>query len=167
MPAIFGLAVANHVILAISGYPQEYLPSKNRDSMYDGILGALQGSEGRIAKDFGFTAEGLRIPITKDDVGYLIEEVYHGRSVISGLSTRLALVRWKKPQKDFIDDRTPGQNNTLLKMNELVCMTKEEAAKHEKEVLRGGKEPEEVWDGKVVEVVRGKLEEESRYERFR
>lgn len=168
MPAIFGLAVANHVILAISGYPHEYMPSKNRDSMYDGILGTLQGSEGRIAKEFGFNAEGLRIPITKDDVGYLIEEVYNGRSAISGLSTRLALVRWRKPQADaFIDTRTPGQNNTVLKMNDLVCMTKEEATKHEKEVLRGSKEPGEVWDGKAVEVVRAKMEEESKYERFR
>ncbi|KAL1606518.1 hypothetical protein SLS60_003923 [Paraconiothyrium brasiliense] len=167
MPAIFGLAVANHVILAISGYPQEYLPSKNRDSMYDGILGSLQGSEGRIAKDFGYNQEGLRIPITKDDVGYLIEEVYHGKSVVSGLSTRLALVRWQKPTGYFIDKRTPGQNNSLLKMNELVCMTKEEAGKHEKEVLRGGKMPGEVWDGKVVEAVREKMEEESKYERFR
>ncbi|KAL5443579.1 hypothetical protein PMIN07_001139 [Paraphaeosphaeria minitans] len=168
MPAIFGLAVANHVICAISGYPQEYLPSKNRDSMYDGILGTLQGSEGRIAKALGFNQEGLRIAITKDDVGYLIEEVYNGRSVVSGLSTRLALVRWKKPDKEgFVDQRTPGQNNSYLGMRELVCMTKEEAAKHEKEVLRGGKEPGEVWDGKVVERVRGKMEEEGRYERFR
>lgn len=167
MPAIFGLAVANHVILSISGYPHEYLPAKNRDSMYDGILGSLQGSEGRIAKDFGFNSEGLKIPITKDDVGYLIEEVYNGRSAISGLSTRLALVRWEKPKEYFIDKRTPGQNNSLLKMNELVCMTKEEATKHEKEVLKGHKTPEEVWGAKIAQAVQRKTEDEERYERFR
>ncbi|KAJ4294123.1 hypothetical protein N0V90_007813 [Kalmusia sp. IMI 367209] len=167
MPAIFGLAVANHVILEITGYPHDYLPSKARDSMYDGILGALQGSEARIAKDFGFNSEGLKIPITKDDVGYLVEEVYHGRSIISGLSTRLALIRWQKPQEGFIDDRTPGQKNSLLRMNKLVCVTKEEAAKHEKEVLKGNKNPADLWDSKTVEAVRKKMEEEEKYERFR
>ena len=167
MPAIFGLAVANHVILSISEYPHEYLPSKNRDSMYDGILGALQGFEGRIAKGFGLNSEGLKIPITKDDVGYLIEEVYNGKSIISGLSTRLALVRWDKPTADFIDKRTPGQNNSLLQMNELVCMTKEEVKRHEKKVLKGGKTPEEAWGSKIAKAVRAKMQEEELYERFR
>lgn len=167
MPAIFGLAVANHVILSISGYPHEYLPSKNRDSMYDGILGTLQGAEARIAKGFGIKAEGLKIPITKDDVGYLIEEVYSGKSVISSLSTRLALVRWERPTADFIDQRTPGQNNSLLQMNELVCMTKEEVTRHEKKVLKGGKSPEEAWGKKIAQEVRKRMQEEERYERFR
>lgn len=167
MPAIFGLAVANHVILEITGYPHQYLPSKSRDAMYSGILGALQGSEERIARSRGFNSQGLKIPITQDDVGYLIEEVYHGRSVISGLSTRLCLVRWERPHEDFIDDRTPGQKNTLLQMKELVCMTKEEAAKHEKEVLKGEKSPEELYDAKIVELVKLKMKEEEKFERFR
>jgi len=167
MPAIFGLAVANHVILDITGYPHDYLPSKAREKMYDGILGALQGSEERIAKSFGFDSHGLKIPLTQDDVGYLVEEVYHGRSVISGLSTRLCLVRWKRPNQYFIDTRTPGQNNSLLQMKELVLMTKEEASKHEKEVLKGEKKVEEVYDTKVLATVEKKTTEEERFERFR
>ncbi|KAF2205274.1 hypothetical protein GQ43DRAFT_386209 [Delitschia confertaspora ATCC 74209] len=167
MPAIFGLAVANHVILEITGYPHEYLPSKNREKMYDGILGSLQGSEERLARLSGFAEQGLRIPITQDDVGYLVEEVYHGRSIISGLSTKLALVRWEKPEGEFIDKRTPGQYNSLLKMRELVLMTKEEATKHEKEVLKGAKGLEEVYGRETVERVRGRMEEEEVFERFR
>jgi hypothetical protein len=168
MPAIFGLAVANHVILEITGYPHEYLPSKSRDKMYDGILGALQGSEEKLARHYGHeNIQGLKIPITQDDVGYLVEEVYRGRSVVSGLSTRLCLVRWNKPTGDFIDKRTPGQKNSLLRMNELVCMTKEEAAKHEKEVLKGDKRLEDLYDEKVLEGVKRKMEEEERFERFR
>lgn len=167
MPAIFGLAVANHVILDITGYPHEYLPSKARDKMYDGILGTLQGFEERLARARGEDIQGLRIPITQDDVGYLIEEVYHGRSVISGLSTRLCLTRWKAPEEGFVDKRTPDQKNSLLQMKDLVCMTKEEAAKHEKEILNGKKMPEDVYDAKTIEAVREKMEEEERYERFR
>ncbi|PSN73931.1 hypothetical protein BS50DRAFT_4045 [Corynespora cassiicola Philippines] len=167
MPAIFGLAVANHVILEITGYPHEYLPSKSRDKMYEGILGALQGSEDRIARAQGFDTQGLRIPITQDDVGYLIEEVYHGRSIISGLATRLCLIRWNKPSGPIIDERTPGQKNSLLQMKDLVCMTKEEAAKHEKEILKGDTQPEQLYDQKIINVVRAKLAEEEQFARFR
>ncbi|KAH7125499.1 hypothetical protein B0J11DRAFT_307833 [Dendryphion nanum] len=167
MPAIFGLAVANHVILEITGYPHEYLPSKSRDKMYDGILGALQGTEERMARHVGFDAQGLKIAITQDDVGYLVEEVYSGRSVISGLSTRLCLIRWNKPIEDFIDRRTPGQKNSLLQMRDLVCMTKEEAAQHEKEVLKGERTPADLYSSKIVASVEERLKEEGRYERFR
>ncbi|KAF2015488.1 hypothetical protein BU24DRAFT_421794 [Aaosphaeria arxii CBS 175.79] len=167
MPAIFGLAVANHVILELTGYPHDYLPAKSRDKMYDGILGALQGFEERLAKHNGFDAQGLRIPLTPEDVGYLVEEVYHGRSVISGLATRLCLVRWHRPSEDFIDKRTPGQKNSLLQMNELVCMTKEEAVKHEKKVLMGRKAPEDLYDRRVVDAVNRKMLEEEAFSRYR
>lgn len=168
MPAIFGLAVANHVILSISGYPHEYLPSKSRDKMYDGILGSLQGAEERLGRAlFVDSTQGLKIPITQDDVGYLVEEVYNGRSIISGLSTRLLLVRWQKPTSNFINEDTPGQKNSTLKMNELVLMTKEEATKHEKLVLKGEKKLQEVYEAETIERVEQRLQEEERYERFR
>ncbi|KAF2497663.1 hypothetical protein BU16DRAFT_525282 [Lophium mytilinum] len=166
MPAIFGLAVANHVILEISDYPHEYLTSKARDKMYDGILGSLLGLEERLARSQGEDALGLRIPITQDDVGYLVDDVYRGRSVISGLSTRLCLTRWKKPDAGFVDKRTPGQKNTLLQPKDLVCMTKEEAAEHEKEVLKGDKKLEDLYDTKVLDAVDERLRKEELFERF-
>ncbi|CBX97473.1 similar to ubiquitin-protein ligase molybdopterin-converting factor [Plenodomus lingam JN3] len=168
MPAIFGLAVANHVILSIADYPHEYLPSKSRDKMYDGILGALQGAEERLARAlFIEEAQGLKVPITQDDVGYLVEEVYSGRSIISGLSTRLTLVRWKKPTANFVDERTPGQKCSMLTMKDLVLMTKEEATKHEKAVLKGEKRLDEVYDAETIARVEKRLQEEERYERLR
>ncbi|KAJ8112880.1 hypothetical protein OPT61_g4865 [Boeremia exigua] len=168
MPAIFGLSVANHVILRLTGYPAEYLPSKSRDKMYDGILGALQGAEERLARHVtGVPAQGLKIPVTQDDVGYLVEEVYGARSVLSGLSTRLFLTRWERPGKDMLDEGTPGQKCSRLRMRELVCMTKEEVARHEKEVLKGEKSVEELYGAEVVARVEARLQEEERYERFR
>jgi tRNA A37 threonylcarbamoyladenosine dehydratase len=168
MPAIFGLAVANHVILSITGYPHEYLPSKSRDKMYDGILGALQGAEERLGRAlFIEDAQGLKIPITQSDVGYLVEEVYNGRSIISGLSTRLVLSRWKKPATNFVDESIPGQKSSTLKMNELVLMTKEEATRHEKQVLKGDKRLDDLYDQETIERVSQRMKEEARYERFR
>ncbi|KAF2003136.1 hypothetical protein P154DRAFT_618126 [Amniculicola lignicola CBS 123094] len=167
MPAIFGLAVANHVILEITGYPHDYLPSKSRDKMYEGMQSALQGTEEKLARHMGFQSQGLRIPITPDDVGYLVEEVYHGRSIMSGLSTRLCLVRWNKPGPEIIDNRTPGQYNSLLRLKDLVCLTKEEAARHEKEILKGDKKLEDLYDSKLLESVQLKMKEEELFQRFR
>ena len=168
MPAIFGLCVANHVILTITGYPHSYLLSKSRDKMYDGILGTLQGYEEKLARTTGDPAVGLKVPVTQDDVGYLIEEVYRGRSVISGITTRLTLIRWKKPDDGWLDvSSVPGQKSVKLRLKDLVCMTKEEATKHEKDVLRGGKRLEDVWGDSVVALVEERLKEEAMYERYR
>lgn len=168
MPAIFGLSVANHVILSLSGYPAAYLPSKARDKMYDGILGALQGCEERLARHVtGAPAQGLKIPLSQDDVGYLVEEVYSARSVLSGLGTRLFLTRWRAPSADMLDESTPGQKASRLQMRDLVCMTKEEVARHEKEVLKGGRSCEDVYGDEVVARVEARLEDEERYQRFR
>lgn len=169
MPAVFGLCVANHVMLEITGYPHEYIQAKGREKMYDGILANLQGCEERLARNAGEDAIGLRIPITQEDVGYLVEEVYRGRSVISGLSTRLVLIRWSRAtaKGSMVDREYEHQKYSRLLLNELVCMTKEEAARHEKEVLGMGKAPEDVYSDAVLDLVRRRREEEAAYSRFR
>jgi hypothetical protein len=161
MPAVFGLCVANHVMLEISDYPHDYLASKARDKMYDGILAQLQGLEERVAKHHGFDPVGLRIPVTADDVGYMIEEVYHGRSVISGLASRLALTRWRKPEGDWVDRRTPGQRADRLNLDQLVCITRDEMLKHEQVVLKEGKAPEALYDREVVELVERRMKDDT------
>ena len=163
MPAVFGLCVANHTMLEITGYPHDYLPSKARDKMYDGILAQLQGLEERVAKSHGLDPVGLRIPVTADDVGYIIEEVFHGRSVVSGLASRLALIRWRKPAGNWVDMRTPGQKADKLELNQLVCMTKDEMHNHEQIVLRDGKPPEEVYNKRVVELVERRIRQEQAF----
>ncbi|PIA94502.1 tRNA threonylcarbamoyladenosine dehydratase [Cercospora beticola] len=167
MPAVFGLCVANHVMLEISGYPHDYLPNKLREKMYEGILGQVQGFEEKIARHQGLDPVGLRLPITADDVGYLVEEVYHGRSAITGLAARLALVRWRRPEGDWIDTKTAGQKADILKLEDLVCMTKDEMVRHEQLVMKEGKAPEEVYDQEVVERVNRRLEEERKIQHQR
>lgn len=163
MPAVFGLCVANHIMLQISGYPHEYLESKARQKMYDGILAQVQGLEERVARSQGLDPVGLRIPVTADDVGYVVEEVFRGRSVVSGLSSRLALTRWRKPTGEWVSETTPGQKAARLELGDLVCVTKDEMQQHEKLVLKGEKTPEEMYDQSVIELVARRKAEEAGY----
>jgi len=169
MPAVFGLCIANHIMLEIAGYPHDYLHSKGREKMYDGILKDLQGLEERLVRWAGEDAKGLRIPVTQDDVGYLVEEVYRGKSVVSGLPTRLVLIRWSWSHAHgcVIDKRCPGQKSARLELHDLVCMTREEALQHEKEVLKGDKSPEDMYDESVIVRVKQRMAEEEEFEKYR
>ena len=168
MPAVFGYAIANYIIMEITGYPHELNSGKGRDKYYESILGSLQVSEERLAKFYGEDVVGLKTPVTIADVGYLLDEVFRGKSVVSELSTRLTLVRWRAPKGgSAMDKRWDGQKNVHLKLNELVCMTKEEATKHEKKVLREGKSPEDFYDQKVLDMVEKRQREEDMYAVYR
>jgi tRNA A37 threonylcarbamoyladenosine dehydratase len=172
IPAIFGYAAATHVICEVAGYPIEYQAGKKgRDKMYEGMLSALQGLEERLARSVGGQdAVGLRIPLSKDDVQYLVEEVFRGRSVISGLTNRLALIRWQKPEGGFKigeEHGREGQRTMRLKLTDLVCMTKEEAQKHEREVLKGTREPQNLYEAEVLNLVARRQQEEEVFEKYR
>lgn len=172
MPAVFGYTVANHVICSVSGYPIEYnMAGKGRDKLYDGILAYLQGLMERMARQVaGQDSIGLRIPISKDDIAFLVEEVWRGKSAITGLSSRLVLIPWEVPVRGFGMDQTyekDGQKFVPLDLKELVCMTKDEASRHEREVLREGKKAEEVYDETVLQRVSLRKKEAEAYEQYR
>ena len=168
MPAIFGHTIANWILIQISGYPHEAIAGKNRDKLYERAHSDLTGLEERLVRTEGVDPQGLKLPLTRDDVEYLIEEVYRGKSVISGISTRLALVRWKRPEKGFrLRVDAQGQKTSDLALNALVCMTKEEAALHEREILKGHKSLEELYDVKILKLVERRQREEAQYSRYR
>ncbi|KAK9465371.1 hypothetical protein V1512DRAFT_266170 [Lipomyces arxii] len=149
MPGIFGLAIATYVITHIGEYPVgPYIAGKNRVKMYDSVLHQLAGQKMRL--------EGSqKLSLDTEDVGYMIEEVFRGRSVVSreSGSGRIALTKWK------LEDDWTTQN--------IVLMTKEEAKKHEQLVLKGGKSVKEVYSAKVLELVDRRFEEEGAYSQFR
>ena len=169
MPAIFGYTCANFVILKVAGYPCENVPAKGREKMYDGILAQLQGSEEKLARATtpGDDAQGLKLGISVGDVGYVVEEVFRGKSVLSGVGTRLALVRWRAPPGGSTMVRGEGQKTSMVRLRELVCVTKEEAVVHEREVIRGSKTPEELYGKEVVDAVEARIREEIGYEKYR
>ena len=168
MPAVFGYTVANFVVMEITEYPHEIGAGKDREKMYESILSTLQGQEERLARSTGADAYGLKLPITKEDIGYLIEEVYRGKSVVSGVSTRLTLVRWNVPEKGFRPDEDwEGQKHAKLNKSELVCMTKAEATVHEKLVLLGGRAHEGLYTPDVIQLVNRRKAEEAHYSQYR
>ncbi|KAI0428214.1 ubiquitin-protein ligase molybdopterin-converting factor [Xylaria sp. FL1042] len=174
MPAVFGYTVANHVILAITGYPHDYLPAKGREKMYDGLLASVQGGEEKVLRhqtggDPSISV-GLKTPITTGDIAFLSEEIYKGRSVITGLTTRLVLTRWRKPTSSILIKVGKGkheQKSSNLQLSDLVLMTKEEGSRHSKLILRGDQQPEDLYDAAVVAKVEEALKEIALYEKYR
>ena len=162
MPAVFGYVAANFIIMEITGYPHEAGGRTGREKLYESALQNLQAMEEKLARSQGEDVRGFRIPVSKDDVGYLVEEVFRGKSVISGLPTRLALVRWKRPPDGYKPDTSrEGQKCARLRLGDLVCMTKEEAVIHESNVLLGGNaRPEDFYEAEVINLVRRRLSDE-------
>lgn len=172
MPAVFGYTLANHVICSVAGYPIEYnMAGKGREKLYDGVLAYLQAFLEKWARQVaGQDPIGLRVPISKDDIAFLVEEIWRGKSALTGLSSRLVLVPWEKPAQGFPMDLTyekDGQKFTPIDMKELVCMTKDEASRHEREILRGDKTVEGLYDEVVLQRVHLRKKEIEAYEQYR
>ncbi len=113
---------------------------------------------------------GLKTPITTGDVAFLAEEIYKGRSAVTGLTTRLVLTRWRKPTNSIlikIGEGSDEQKSSNLKLTDLVLMTKEEGTRHDKLILRGDRHPEDVYDATVVAKVEAALKEIALYEKYR
>ncbi|KAM0245485.1 hypothetical protein ACHAQJ_010545 [Trichoderma viride] len=167
MPAIFGLTAANHVILRITGYPVTYVPGKARERMYEGILTYVQGSEEKLARMFVPGTTGLKTPLTLGDVAFMSEELYSGRSILSGIPTKLVLIRWRKPDTCsmvVIGEGKDEQKCSTIRLRDLVCMTKEEATRHEKEIFKADKALEELYDEGTIKRVEAKMAEAAKYE---
>ena len=168
MPAVFGYVAANFVIVEVTGYPHDAGSGKSRGKLYDSVLQGLQALEEKLLRSEGDDGRGLRIPVTIGDVEYLVEEVFRGKSVVSGLPTRLALIRWRTPDDGFKPDRSiAGQKTSKIHLRDLVCMTKEEAIVHEKKVLMARARPEDFYEAAIVELVERRQREEAMYDMYR
>ena len=147
MPGIFGLTIATWVITKVAGYPMDPIEGKNRVKVYDGIFLSLAGQMSRIGMP------DQRIPISVSDVGYILEEVFRGKSPLSGYSTKLALSKWDP--------------NQPVSLQNVVIMTKEEQKNHEKRVLNGNERLEDVYTKEQIDLVNKRLDEEKYYSQFR
>ncbi|SCU97669.1 LAMI_0F10902g1_1 [Lachancea mirantina] len=147
MPGMFGLTIATWVLTKVSGYPMEPIEGKNRIKIYDGIYQSLAGQMSRIGMP------DQRVPIALREIGYIVEEVFRGKSPISGFSTRLTLSKW--------DPKLP------VSLQNVVLLTKEEQKEHEKRVLNGHEAIEDVYSAQVLAEVNKRFEEENYYSQFR
>lgn len=142
--------------------------------MYEGALGYLQGSEEKVVRlsepsDPNATV-GLKLPVSAGDVTYLIEELYRGRSVVSGVPTKLVLVRWRRPEGPVLRRIGTGvdeQKTSIIALRDIVCMTKEEATRHYERVLKGGEPLEALYDGELIAKVEERLAQAAEAEKFR
>lgn len=152
-----------------------YLPTKMREKMYDTSLAAVQAFEEKLARhvtnNTANIAVGLKVPITTSDIMFLIEEVYKGRSAITGIPTKLVLIRWERPTAEhmiqYIGEGKDEQKSTRLRMRDVVCMTKEEATRHLKEVLMEGKPHAEVYSAETLALVEKRRCEAEEWEQER
>ncbi|KAH6596087.1 hypothetical protein BASA50_005384 [Batrachochytrium salamandrivorans] len=109
IPALFGNAMASFVLGKIGGLEMDPIPVKTKRKITDKIFNTLLLTE---------RGRGAEIKVNSDDVAFIVDEIYGGRSVISGSTTeRLVMVRW--------DLSKPVQ------FGNLICLTKDEAKKHE------------------------------------
>lgn len=162
------------MLTGLPGYPTDYIESKGSGKFYEALFSTVQANEERLVrcepgapKDI---AVGLRIPLTVGDVAFLVEDMYRGRSVISGLPTRLFLVRWSKPQGSILKTLGEGadlQKWSTLKLSDLVCVTKEELKEHEKLVLKGDKSPQDVYGTETAQRVEARIAEIKEWEKHR
>ncbi|CAO3658805.1 unnamed protein product [Umbelopsis ramanniana] len=112
IPSMFGMALATHIILTLGNWPNfEPLAVKNRDSTYQKIHRELLVRE-------GVQYNEQTIPFDIKDVGYIFEEMWLGKSILSGPVDKPAIVRWDRSKP--------------LSFTNVICLTRDEAAKHDK-----------------------------------
>ncbi|KAI9344944.1 hypothetical protein BDR26DRAFT_818580, partial [Obelidium mucronatum] len=109
LPALFGMAMASFVICALGKFEMEPLPIKQRTRVYANIMAGIQKARKPSDGD---------LQITVQDVGFVLEEIYFGKSIISGSAEKekVILTRWNNSLPFIIDN--------------LVAMTKKEADDH-------------------------------------
>ncbi|KAI8645938.1 hypothetical protein BD408DRAFT_410872 [Parasitella parasitica] len=111
IPSMFGMAIATFILLKLADYPDfDPLPVKLRTGLYGRVHKELLNRE---AKTFNEKVCALDV----QDVAYIFEEMWHGKSALSGPNDKLALTRWDK-------------SKPLGYLN-VVCLTRQEADAHD------------------------------------
>ncbi|MCH0629492.1 tRNA threonylcarbamoyladenosine dehydratase [Kocuria palustris] len=147
MPGMFGLTIATYVLCQVAGYPMEPVEGKNRYHNYELFLTGLGAQLIRLG------VKDNRVPIKLSEVPYILEEVWRGKSPISGYLTRLVLSQW--------DPKKP-----LLVQN-MVVMTKEEMKVHEQRILLGSDTFADVYSPEVLALVAKRFADEQYFSQFR
>ncbi|KAJ1835560.1 hypothetical protein LPJ63_001040 [Coemansia sp. RSA 2711] len=138
MPAMFGIAMGTHVLTRLAGFPTEPLAIKGRHALY----ARMQRELGNREKDMSAAFGGPQLQMNTDDCAYMLEEIWRGKSAISGAIDKLTLLRWRR--------------ELPMTTANCVCMTKAEADRHSK--LAGSLEDN--YSSDIIEFVERRLNEE-------
>ncbi|KAJ1644783.1 hypothetical protein J3B02_002085 [Coemansia erecta] len=145
MPALFGITMATHVLTEIAGFPTEPLAIKGRHALYARVLRELGTRESKVPAAYG----GMQLQMSTDDCGYMVEEVWRGKSAVSGATDKLALTRWHRDQP--------------MSTANCICLTKAEADLHDKLECA----PEKHYSPEIVAYVERRLAEERHLSKMR
>ncbi|OLY85445.1 tRNA threonylcarbamoyladenosine dehydratase [Smittium mucronatum] len=138
MPAIFGMVMATRVLTELGDFPTEPLAIKGRNALYVRLHRDLMHREG--------TKDKIQaINLTTEEIGYIFEEMWMGKSAISGSVDKLCMVR-------YYCDKPLGNLNC-------VCMTKKEAEVHCNLKVN----PDTYYDPKIVSFIKSRIEIERLY----
>ncbi|KAF9923893.1 hypothetical protein FBU30_006076 [Linnemannia zychae] len=145
LPAMFGMSMASFIACKIAGRPMAPLPIKCREGLYVRVHRELRVRESKLDK-------GIEtIALDRRDVGYVIEEIFRGKSAISGSMEKIGLCRWKR--------------NHPLSLQNVVVLTKSELEKHVK--LPADADLVEVYGQEVVDSIEAKFREEAEISQLR
>jgi len=93
MPALFGNALCLYVISALAGRDLKPLSvSTGREKLYEKMRGRCRVRE--LQKFGADKSEAFALTLT--DTCYVVDELFRGRSVLSGGKHRLAITRWDR-----------------------------------------------------------------------
>lgn len=145
LPAMFGMSMATFITCKIGGWPMDPLPIKLRDGLYQRIHRDLKVREGRLDRDVE------TIALDRRDVGYVIEEIWRGKSAISKSMDKIGLCRWKRSEP--------------LTLQNVVLLTKSELDRHVKLPLDADLVQE--YGQEVVDFVESRFKEEAAISRMR
>ena len=162
LPAMFGLAVATFILCEIGGQKMEPLAFKGRRKLYEKLFHDLTVSESRHPVP-GTTLPAKTpdggpmhyIPFSINDIAYLFEEVFRGRSIVPPFDSLSGaqLERW--------DSTLP------LSFQNVALFSRAQAKVHEAEVLKKGRSPVEVWGADAAHMMKRRMASERRSGFFR
>ncbi|KAG0365609.1 hypothetical protein BGZ54_006370 [Gamsiella multidivaricata] len=152
LPAMFGMSMATFIICKIAGWNMEPLSVKFRMELYQRLHRNLKSREESLypVSGSGAGSAGVTFPLNRQDVGYLVEEMFRGKSAVSGSMDQIAVCRWK-------------QDEPLSLLNTVV-LTEKELEKHL--ALPKDANLEEVYGKDVVEYVEARFREEEQISRL-
>ncbi|KAF9400680.1 hypothetical protein BGX21_003747 [Mortierella sp. AD011] len=138
LPAMFGMSMATFITCKIGGWAMDPFPVKFRMEFYQRLHRDLKAQEETLYPGSG------DIKLDRRDVGYVVEEMFRGKSAISQSMDRLAVCRWRR--------------DLPLSLLNAVVMTEKEMERHL--ALPIDADLETVYGKDIVEYVKGQYREE-------
>lgn len=135
---MFGMSMATFITCKIAGWTIDPLPTKFRMELYQRLHRDLKSQEESRHPDM------TDIPLDRRDVGYVLEEMFRGRSAVSQSMDKLALCRWRREEP--------------LSCLNTVVMTQREMERHL--ALPKDADLEKIYGKSVTDYVEARFEEE-------